>query len=360
MAMESSHSGTEWVTAKPISEVTYSGQRIVNVVVTRAGVLCIAYQSSFEMWSPDGVRISELSHTSIVNMICNDKWIIIAMFSGSIWILSSNNGRLMHMIERAHEAMSLNTLFISGDFLLSCGLYCDKPRFGRPSGTNCTNMQWRRMGTWEVVKSKKFPVECPLALAAPPSGLDVAIGSGGSNSNYNLIVIDSESGDLVAHLEGHRCSVSCLLWLNENLLASGSTDNDVRLWDVDSETCVATLEGHTESVYSLVRRGPILASASGDSTVRLWSLRSHQCLQVIAKHRSPSWCVLFSGSQLLSSCRGGQLITWEGGYLRMSKESIMTLLLCRKHGNCPLSLVSIDIVKIIVEMVDRALMWEEG
>ena len=36
------------------------------------------------------------------------------------------------------------------------------------------------------------------------------------------------------------------------MLASGSSDNTVKLWDVGSGTCVKTLEGHTSYVLSVV------------------------------------------------------------------------------------------------------------
>ena len=37
-----------------------------------------------------------------------------------------------------------------------------------------------------------------------------------------------------------------------SLLASGSGDNTVQLWDLDTATLLATLEGHTDSVLNVV------------------------------------------------------------------------------------------------------------
>ena len=58
------------------------------------------------------------------------------------------------------------------------------------------------------------------------------------------------------------------------LLASGSWDKTVRLWDVQSGRLVRTLEGHTRSVESVAfpPDGRLLASGSGDNTVRLWGV----------------------------------------------------------------------------------------
>ena len=56
------------------------------------------------------------------------------------------------------------------------------------------------------------------------------------------------------------------------MLASGSSDNTVKLWDVGSGTCVKTLAGHTNPVQSVCEVGGMLASGSWDGTVKLWPM----------------------------------------------------------------------------------------
>ena len=55
------------------------------------------------------------------------------------------------------------------------------------------------------------------------------------------------------------------------LVASGSYDSTVRLWDAETGACVRTLEGHG-SVFSVCFSpdGRMVASGSDDKTVRLW------------------------------------------------------------------------------------------
>ena len=61
-------------------------------------------------------------------------------------------------------------------------------------------------------------------------------------------------------------------------LASGSYDHTVRLWDVASLTGIATLTGHTYPVLSVAFSpdGKTLASGSRDDTVRLWDMATHR------------------------------------------------------------------------------------
>ncbi len=59
-------------------------------------------------------------------------------------------------------------------------------------------------------------------------------------------------------------------------LASGSEDKTVKLWSLESQKEVTTLQGHSRSVKSVAFSpdGKYLASGSSDKTVRLWSVQS--------------------------------------------------------------------------------------
>jgi WD40 repeat protein len=58
------------------------------------------------------------------------------------------------------------------------------------------------------------------------------------------------------------------------LLASGSDDKTIKLWDVASGREVRTLSGHTSWVRSVAFSpdGRLLASGSYDGTIKLWDI----------------------------------------------------------------------------------------
>ena len=74
-------------------------------------------------------------------------------------------------------------------------------------------------------------------------------------------------------LAGHSDNVSALAFSPDSrTLATGSFDNTIRLWDVETDAHKFTLTGHTGYIESVAFSpdGNTLASASRDGTVRLW------------------------------------------------------------------------------------------
>jgi WD40 repeat protein len=73
---------------------------------------------------------------------------------------------------------------------------------------------------------------------------------------------------------------------NGKYLASGSYDKTVKLWSVESQKEVTTLQGHSDYVYSIAFSpdGKYLASGSNDNTVKLWSVESQKEVTTLQGH----------------------------------------------------------------------------
>ncbi|PNG93961.1 Vegetative incompatibility protein HET-E-1, partial [Tetrabaena socialis] len=83
---------------------------------------------------------------------------------------------------------------------------------------------------------------------------------------------------------GHTNGVTSVAFSPDRLhLASGSWDDNLRLWDATTRQCTATLMGHTEDVNSVAFSpdGRQLASGSGDKTLRLWDTATGQCVATL-------------------------------------------------------------------------------
>lgn len=93
-------------------------------------------------------------------------------------------------------------------------------------------------------------------------------------------------------LDGSKNSIYSLA-INQTgtLVASGSTEKKIRLWDPRSRQKLLKLRGHTDNVRSLVfsKDGSFLLSASSDGTIRLWSVPQQRCISIIRVHDEGVW-----------------------------------------------------------------------
>lgn len=133
-------------------------------------------------------------------------------------------------------------------------------------------------------------------------------------------VWDLNLGRCMGFLEGHHASVRCLQ-VEDNLVATGSMDASIRLWDLsrakyaprdnrignheedDEEDALGyedpaaappppppssmedcplfSLEAHVDEVTALYFRGDTLISGSADKTLRQWDLVKGRCVQTL-------------------------------------------------------------------------------
>ena len=107
---------------------------------------------------------------------------------------------------------------------------------------------------------------------------------------------------------------------DSSLLASGSGDKHVRLWDIHTETAKNTCEGHRAevSVIAWSPDGRVLASGSYDRTVRLWSRDGHAIGTEMKAHRDVvvdlAWQPLHRNplaNRVASASRDGTIKIWE-------------------------------------------------
>jgi hypothetical protein len=121
-------------------------------------------------------------------------------------------------------------------------------------------------------------------------------------------------------LKGHTDSVNALTFSpNSHLLASGSSDKSIKLWDMRDLDNVATLPGHENSVRALAFSpdGHLLASGSDDVTVKIWDVRERRSVAPLAQHSGYVNAVAFSIDGMLASGAGDKTVRlWDIAKLR--------------------------------------------
>ncbi|KAG5536220.1 hypothetical protein RHGRI_023863 [Rhododendron griersonianum] len=184
------------------------------------------------------------------------------------------------------------------------------------------------------------------------------------SDDQSVIVWDKQTTQLLEELKGHDAQVSCVRMLSGERVLTAAHDGMVKMWDVRTDTCVATvgrcssavlcieyddstgilvaagrdtvaniwdiragrqmqkLLGHTKWIRSIRMVGDTLITGSDDWTARMWSVSRGTCDAVLACHSGPILCVEYSDSDkgIITGSTDGLLRFWENEEGKSSTE----------------------------------------
>lgn len=106
---------------------------------------------------------------------------------------------------------------------------------------------------------------------------------------FGIKVWSTSTSACLKTLQGHQDYVNALAFSPNNLfLASGSSDNTVRLWHPLKGTCTGVLYGHDSHVVSLSfsPNSSTVASGSNDGSIKLWNVTTGACLTTLSYNAS--------------------------------------------------------------------------
>jgi hypothetical protein len=131
-----------------------------------------------------------------------------------------------------------------------------------------------------------------------------------------LLLRTEEPQGPTATLTGHAGRVTSVAVAPDGrTLASASSDQTVKLWDVATGKQRATLRGHTNEVYALAFApdGRTLASGGADGAVKLWDWARGRELRTFHGHKGIVWSVAFAadGKTLATGGQDGALKLWD-------------------------------------------------
>jgi WD40 repeat protein len=137
----------------------------------------------------------------------------------------------------------------------------------------------------------------------------------GGSADHHVKLWDTRIGKQLHEFSTHS-SVWSVAWSTDGAtLASGSADAQIRLWERQTGNCVATLRGHNGLVWAVAwrRDHQILASGSEDRTIILWDLKTYQPIRALRGHREAVCTIAWSpsGRILASGSHDGEICLWD-------------------------------------------------
>ncbi|KAL5544741.1 hypothetical protein UlMin_008525 [Ulmus minor] len=175
------------------------------------------------------------------------------------------------------------------------------------------------------------------------------------SDDQTVLVWDKQTTQLLEELKGHDAQVSCVRMLSGERVLTSAHDGTVKMWDVRTDMCVATvgrcssavlcmeyddstgilaaagrdavaniwdiragrrmhkLLGHTKWIRSIRMVGDTVLTGSDDWTARMWSVSRGTCDAVLACHAGPILCVEYSEPDkgIITGSTDGLLRFWE-------------------------------------------------
>ncbi|KAL2457356.1 Zinc finger CCCH domain-containing protein 48 [Forsythia ovata] len=162
---------------------------------------------------------------------------------------------------------------------------------------------WLFAGLPNAIKAWNFQAQTELSLSGPVGQVYSMV------VDNDMLFAGTEEGTILAWkcgtetnipepaamMKGHNGAVCSLVVGANNRLYSGSSDNTIRVWDLETFKCIQTLHGHTRDVKSVICWDKYLLSASLDNTLKVWAATESGNLEVVYELKEECGVVALCG-----------------------------------------------------------------
>ena len=174
----------------------------------------------------------------------------------------------------------------------------------------------------------------------------------------------------------HKKIIVCMIELENKLIATGSYDNTIKVWDIKNQNCqneikeegkvFALLEFEPNLILSAIDKTPddiqeISQIRGEDIVINLWDLNSpntdNKVIYSFIGHQLRINCLVKCNDKFFASCSNdGEIIIWDY-HLRRKVNNLIG------HGDCILCLIRLNNGRLCSGSADMTIKiwnWEEG
>jgi len=158
---------------------------------------------------------------------------------------------------------------------------------------------------WEGHSRDVIKVRCSNDLVASCS----------RDTNICLWRLDED--DQIGKYTGHTLSVSAVDFNNDgSLLCSGSRDNSMKVWDVETEECISSNSISRNLVTDVVWSNQTIVQTSEDKTLKIWDARTLEVVSTSPVQQQILTCCYVSDNLCITGCNGFvgagcQILSWD-------------------------------------------------
>jgi len=225
-------------------------------------------------------------------------------------LIEANHNYGLALIQRAKKAKQEHRFIESAYFNSSAtanlkqGAISNSAKASFVDSINASSIAWSS-------KSQSHHDDPVNSVAFSPDGQTLASAS----SDNTIKLWNVATGQLINTIKGHNQKISSIAFSIDGRSLSSASGKMVRLWNIDNGQLITSLAGHTDDVSSIAYspNGKTLASASYDNTIRLWDVTNNQLVDTFLGHESLVLDVAFSsdGQTLASSSSDKTIRLWD-------------------------------------------------
>lgn len=128
--------------------------------------------------------------------------------------------------------------------------------------------------------------------------------SGSSDKTIKIWDINSEK--IITTLNSHNSAIHNLLVWDDRLI-SVSSDKTIKIWNLENLKLECTILAHTNHIYSITGSNDFFATSSLDKTIKFWNLKERKLLKVIKTGDYTAWTIIKEDNKVFAGLTDGSL-----------------------------------------------------